>query len=139
VRVERRKRFVEENHSRTAGERASNGDPLTLTPGERRRRGVGEVRDAESFEILVGPLLARVGHVLPDSEVREERVFLEDEADAPFVGLAKERPVCVQPNIVTEGDPPTRRPDEARDGSEHRGLTRARWPDQGNGAVDLER
>ncbi len=96
------------------------------------------MRDAESFEVLVGPLLARVGHVLPDSEVREERVFLEDEADTTFVGLPKEPPVGVQPDVVTERDPATWRPHEPRDGSEHRGLTRTRWPDQGDGAVDLE-
>ena len=97
------------------------------------------MRDAESFEILVGPLLARVGHVLPDGEVREECVLLEDEADAAFVGLAKEPPVGVQPNVVTERDPPARRPHEPRDRSEHRGLARTRRPDQGDGAVDLER
>jgi hypothetical protein len=71
--------------------------------------------------------------------MREERVFLEDEAHATFVGLAKEPPVGVQPNVVTERDAPPRRPHEPRDGSEHRGLTRTRWPDQGDGAVDLER
>jgi hypothetical protein len=76
---------------------------------------------------------------LPNGEVREERVLLEDEADAPFVGLAKEPSGGVQPNVVTERDPPTRRPHEPRDGSEHRGLTRTRRPDQGDGAVDLER
>ena len=97
------------------------------------------MRDAESFEILVGPLLACVGHVLPDREVREERVVLEDEADATFIGLAKEPPGGVQPNVVTERDPPARRPHEPRYGSEHRGLPRTRWPDQGDGAVDLER
>ena len=97
------------------------------------------MRDAESFEILVGPLLARVGHVLPDGEVREECVFLEDEADAAFVGLAEEPPGGVQPDVVTERDPSSRRPHEPCDGSEHRGLARTRRPDQGDGAVDLER
>jgi hypothetical protein len=97
------------------------------------------MRDAESLEIFVGPLLARVGHVLPDGEVREEGVFLEDEADAAFVGLAKEPPGGVQPNVVTQRDPPARRPHQPGDGSEHGGLTGTRWPDQGDGAVDLER
>jgi hypothetical protein len=59
------------------------------------------MRDAESFEIFVGPLLACVGHVLPDSEVREERVFLKDEPDTALVGLAKYPSSGVEPNGVT--------------------------------------
>jgi hypothetical protein len=97
------------------------------------------MRDPESFEIFVGAFLARVRHVLPDSEVREERVFLEDEADAAFVGLAKEPPGGVEPNVVTQRDPPSRRPHQPRDRPEHRSLTRTRRPDQGDGAADLER
>ncbi len=39
---------------------------------------------------FVHPLASRVGDVLADGHVREERVLLEDEPDAPLVGLAED-------------------------------------------------
>jgi hypothetical protein len=111
---------------------------LALTARERGRLGVGEVGDSEAFEVFVGALLAGVGDVLADSEVREERVLLEDKADAPLVRVAKEPPVSVQPDLIAESDPSSWRTDKSGDCSEHRGLAGTRWPNQGDGAVDLE-
>ena len=124
VGVERRERFVEQDHARAAGERAREGDPLPLAARERRRLGVGEMGDAEALEIFVGALLARVGDVLADRQVREERVFLEDEADAPLVRLAEEPPRAVQPDVVAERDLPARRTHEPRDRPQHRASCR---------------
>ena len=90
VRVERRERLVEQDHARAARERARKRDALALAAGERRRPRVGQVRDAEALEVLVGALLAGVGDVLANGQVREERVLLEDEPDATLVRLAKE-------------------------------------------------
>jgi hypothetical protein len=71
--------------------------------------------------------------------VREERVLLEHEPDASLVGLAEETPVAVQPEVVAKRDPSAPRADESRDRPQHGGLAGTRRPDQGNGAVDLER
>src|SRR5207244_13321049 len=90
--------LVEQNHARASCERACERDPLALTAGERCRLGVGEVGDAEPFEVFVRALLAGVGDVLADTEVREERILLEDKSDATFVWFAKEPPVGVQPD-----------------------------------------
>jgi hypothetical protein len=51
--------------------------------------------------------------------MREERVLLEDEPDAPFVRLPKEPHVGVQPNVVAECDPSSWRADETGDCSQH--------------------
>ena len=139
VGVEGGERFVEQDHAGPARERAGERDALALATGERRRPSVREVRDAESFEVLVGALLAGVGDVLADGQVREERVFLEDEPDSPLVGLAEETALAVEPDVVAERDPPARRPDEPRDRAQHRGLAGARRADEGDGADDLER
>ncbi len=50
VRVERRRRLVEQQHPRPAGERAGERDPLPLAAGEVARPRVGEVRDPEPLE-----------------------------------------------------------------------------------------
>ena len=97
VRVERGQRLVEQDHARAAGERARERDPLTLATRERRRPRVGEVGDAKALEVLVGALLAGVRDVLANGQVREERVFLEDEPDAPLVRLAEEPPRRCRP------------------------------------------
>src|SRR5512132_4035851 len=97
------------------------------------------MRDAEAFEKLVGALLAGVGDVLAHGEVREERVLLEDETDTAFVRLAKDVTPAVQPDVVAERDLPAPRTGEAGDRPQHRRLARTRRPDEGDGAVDVER
>ena len=91
MRVERGERLVEEQHARVARERARERDALALAARELAGPRLREVRDAEALEQLVDPLLAAVGDVLPHGQVREERVLLEDEPDAPLVGLRKSR------------------------------------------------
>src|SRR4051794_41715953 len=85
VRIERGERLVEEQHARVARERACERDPLPLSARERFGPRLREVRDAEALEQLVDSRLAGVGDVRANAQVREERVLLEDEADAPLL------------------------------------------------------
>jgi len=137
--VKCRKWFIEQDHRRASCERAGERDPLALTAGERGRLGVSEVGYPQPLEVFVRALLARVGDVLLDCQMREERVLLEDEPDAPLVRFPKEPRVGVQPNLVAERDPSPWGADETGDCSQHRSLARTRGPDQGDGALDLER
>src|SRR5262249_40357132 len=97
-----------------------------------------EVGDAKALEVLVDAAATRVRHVLPHGHVREERVLLEDEPDAPLVGLAEDLPAGIEPDLVVEGDAPGRRLDETRDGAEKRRLAGTRRPDESNRSLDLE-
>ena len=151
VRVERGERLVEQEHARVAGERARERDALALAAGERgraaRRRGgrCGSARGSSSARAL-----PRVGDVLADGQVREERVLLEDEPDAALVRLAEEpRARCrarrrrrarsgprggrTSPAIArsTEVLPGTRRPDEGDGAARPRALARARKSEAG--------
>ena len=49
-RIERAERFVEEQHSRLAGERAREGHALALAAGQLGREDSREMRDTEAFE-----------------------------------------------------------------------------------------
>jgi hypothetical protein len=71
--------------------------------------------------------------------VREERVGLEDETDAPLVGRAEDACRSVEPNLVVERDPPGGGPNEAGDRAQRRRLAGARRPDQGDRSPDVER
>ena len=97
------------------------------------------MRDAEALEKLVGALLAGVGDVLAHGQVREERVLLKDETDTALVRLAEDLPSAVQPHVVAERDLPAPRAGEAGNRPQHRRLARTRRPDEGDGAVDVER
>jgi len=102
--VERGERFVQQDDSWPACQRARECDALALAARECAWSCVGEMRDAEALEVLVGAFLARVGDVLADGEVREERVLLEDESDPAFVRLAEDPPLGVEPHVVAKRD-----------------------------------
>ena len=92
VRVERGERLVEEKDRRVARERAGERDALTLAAREAARPRVREVPDPEPLEVLVCRVAPRVLDVGAHREMREERVVLEDEADAPPLGRQRRRP-----------------------------------------------
>src|SRR5712692_7074553 len=97
------------------------------------------MRDAKALDELIRALLAAVGDVLAHAHVREERVLLEDEPDAPLVRLAEDPPRGVEPDLAVERDPSHRRPREPGDRPQHRRLAGARRPDESDGPPDLER
>ena len=90
VRVERRERLVEQQDARVARERPGERDALPLAARQLARPRLRKMRDPEPLEVLVDALAARRRHVLAHGHVREERVLLEDEPDAPLVGLAED-------------------------------------------------
>ncbi|MDT4813295.1 hypothetical protein FQZ97_462730 [compost metagenome] len=92
--VERGKGFVEQQHLRLAGQRARQGHALLLAAREFLRPAVGQRGEAEAGQQrlhalgVAGRQRAAVprgepeGHVLAHREVREQRVVLEQVADA---------------------------------------------------------
>ena len=136
--VERGERLVEEKHVGIASERPRERDALPLAARELVRQRVLEVRDPEPLEVLVDPFASRVGDVLADAQVREERVLLEDEADPALLRRAEHASPDVEPDVVSERDAPGRWTNEPRDRTQHRRLARARRPDQGDRPLDGE-
>ena len=104
VRVERRERLVEQQDLRVARERARERDALPLAAGELARPRVREVRDAKALEVVVRSVTPRVLDVLANRHVREERVLLEDEPDAP----ALRRQLARSPSNHTSSSTATR-------------------------------
>ena len=136
MRVERSQRLVEQQHTRVARERPRQRHPLPLAAGELARPRVGEVRDAEALEQLGDALLAAEGDVALDAQVREERVLLEDEPDAPVLGRAAGR--RIEPDLVIDRDP-AGRPRQPGDRPQHGALPGAGGPDERDRALDVER
>ena len=139
VGVECGERLVEEDHAWAAGERAGKSDSLALAARQRARAGVAEMGDAKPLEVLVDALLAGIRDVLADGHVREERVLLEDEADAPLVRLQEDVALAVEPDVVVERDRSPPRPDEPGDRPEHRRLAGPGRADEGDRVADVER
>jgi hypothetical protein len=94
--VERAEGLVEEQHPRLDGQGAGERHALALAATELRGLALGVARQADDAEQLVdlradlglGCLRMRKpkGDVLPDAEVLERRVVLEDEADVAPLG-----------------------------------------------------
>src|SRR6202012_1230485 len=91
-RVQRAERLGEQQHLRSDGQRAGQRHALTLTAGELTR--VASLKTAEPHHLqqvvyLLGdlglgptPNLEPEGHVVPNGQMLEGRVILEDKADA---------------------------------------------------------
>ena len=140
VRVERRERLVEEEHGGFAGERARERDPLPFAARELRRLRRGQVSDPEPVEQLVDGASARAERdVSAHAEVWEERVVLEDQADAPPLGRQRHAPLRVEPLLPVEQDAAAGRLNEARDDAQHGGLACAGGADERDGARNVER
>ncbi len=94
--VERAERLVEHEQPRGGGERAGQRHPLGLAAREGVDGSVLEAGQAHQVEHLGHPgspgprgVAAHPGaerHVLPDRPVREQRVVLEHQTEAPLVG-----------------------------------------------------
>jgi hypothetical protein len=129
MRVERGERLVEEEDAGVTGERTSERDALALAARDRARARARKARDPEALEELVDAVAPAEGDVRPHGQVREERVFLEDEADAaPFRGKV-DASLGVEPGLVSERDPPALGSQQACDRPQHARLARARGPD----------
>ena len=76
--------------------------------------------------------------VLADGHVREERVFLEDEADAPLFGRQVDAAIAVEEDEVVDRDSSRPRAREPGDRAEDRGLPGAGRTDERERRSDLE-
>ena len=94
--VEVRQRLVHAEHLRLAHDRATHGDPLTLTTRERLRLAVEVLHQPQDLGGLLDALLALLGrhlghlqgeaHVVGHAHVRVERVVLEHHRDVAVLG-----------------------------------------------------
>ena len=131
MRVERSERLVEQQHRRVPREGPGERDALTLAAGELSGTRVCEVRDPEPLEQVADG--AGVGHVRTNAHVREKRIVLEDEADAPLLRRQS------APRRAVERHASARRLQQTGDDAQHRRLARSRRPHERDGALDGER
>ena len=97
--VERGERLVEQQHARPVHERAGQGHALLHASRQLGRPLAARAVQPHEIERLAdpaldlrrgdAPLAQAEGHVLPDREVREEGVGLEDHAEAAQVRRAR--------------------------------------------------
>jgi hypothetical protein len=133
--VERAERLVQQQHLGPDHERAGQRDPLPLAAGELAGLAVAVAGHLHAGQRLLGPVTAsgaaHLAHgqavldVLPDGQVREQRVVLEDRGD---VALERRRPGHVR---AAERHRAGGRRLEAGDHAQHRGLARAGRPQHG--------
>ena len=96
--------FVEEEDVGVACERSGKPDALAFAAGEVSGVCVAEVADAEAVEHCVGELAVEGAEadVLRHVEVGEERVFLEEVADASFLGREVVTTAGVEPGDAVD-------------------------------------
>ena len=125
-------RLVEEEDVGVARERAGEADALAFAAGEVAGACVAEVADAEAVEHLVGEPVVEGAEadVLGDVEVREERVLLEEVADASLLGWEVVAAARVEPGDAVDGERSLAGPQEAGDDPQHRCLPGPRGPDE---------
>ena len=125
--------FVQEESFGPADEGAGQGGALGLATGDPGGAAVGQVEDAEGSELVVDSLIARgagkvedaVGDVFGNGEVGEERVALDDVAEAAVVGRDVEAGCGVEYRAVVDGDAAAVRSEEAGYCFEREGLAGA--------------
>ena len=98
--IERAERFVEEQHSRLAGERAREGHALALAAGKLSRQDSREMRDTEAFEQVRTLAPACKCHVGGDGEMREQSVVLGQVANTTTLGADVNPARCVEPHLI---------------------------------------
>ncbi len=129
-RVERRKRFVQQQQAGPCGQRAGQGHALLLAARELARVLGARGRQADQFQQLVNARLdlallraavdEAVAHVVRDRQIGKERVRLEHDA---VVALVRRQPRDV---LAVLQDLSGRLRFQARDDAQQRGLAAAR-------------
>ena len=140
--VERAERLVHQHELRVEHERAGQRDALLLAARELARQAVGHALQAHHVErardalSLLGFRDAahrqRVGDVLPDGEVREQRVVLEHHAEVALVRRGS------RDRLAVEHDVAGGRRLEAGEHHQRRRLARARRTEQGEELAALD-
>ena len=107
--VEARKRFVEEQHLRTDGERPGDGYPLLFPSRNLAGIAVREFEEAHPFQHLVGEVRRPAAgcsapfgaerNVPPEAQVGEEGVALEDHSHVPVFGRRLIHQLAADPDL----------------------------------------
>ena len=122
VRVERREWLVEQQHGRVARERSCKSNPLAFAAGQLAGPLIREMGDPEAFEQLVDAITPGIADVGANAQMREQRVVLEHEPDAPLFWRAVDG--FIQPDVIAERDAAPS-PRKARHDVQRRRLARA--------------
>ena len=135
LQVQRSERLVEEEDLRQVDERPGEGDALLHPARELRRAPVALGGEPDALELGLDPLLdlglvhllalQPEGDVVPDAEVGEERVALEDGVGRPFVRRQLRNVLVLDPDFAAG------RPLEAGDHPQRRRLAAAARTQQG--------
>ena len=141
--IERRERFVEQQHLGVADDGARQRHALALTAGQLHGAAVRLVQQVDAVEGLAHPrrdLTARdaryaqaVAHVLLDGHVRKQRVVLENRVDLAPVGRVIGHVAPVQHDAAGIGG------FKPGDQPQHGGLAATRRPEQGDELALLQR
>jgi DtxR family transcriptional regulator, Mn-dependent transcriptional regulator len=132
--VEVRERLVQEHESWLGGKRSRQRHTLLLPPGQLVRQTGGLPGQADEVEhlchaaVTAGAVADAVPDVLRDREVREERVVLEHDADAP--PLRRDESSRSRHVGAVEDDAPTVRTLETGDEPQRRRLAATARPEQ---------
>ena len=110
LRIQIRKRFIEQESRSVADQRPSHGDSLTLAAGKLRRLALQQLLDIQHFrdvfhspvDIDLGkPLKPECeGHVPRDVHVRVKRVVLKDHRDIAVLGFQTADRLVVEPDFT---------------------------------------
>ena len=138
--VERRERFVQEQHGRIDNERAGQRRPLALAAGDLAGLVPGQMCNLKRFENFCRSLPPRrpihvgqsVLHVLFDGQMRKQRQILEQVADLALAHryVNAQRGIEQHPPSCSQGYPPRMGADQSRDAVQDRRLARARCAKQ---------
>ena len=134
LRVEVRERLVEQEGLRLPHDRAAHRDPLALAAGQLRRPAVEQILEPEQrrdvgdpagdLRLLDPARLQAVADVLPDAQMRVERVGLEDHRHVALAGRQVGHVAAADPDLAFGGLL------EPRDHPQERRLAAARRPDE---------
>ena len=125
VRVERRQRLVQQQQRRVSRQRAGERDPLTLSPRTARVPGhcaSSRIRKRSSNGSTSPDPTRPEANVVPDVEMREERVLLEEIADTAMLRREIGPTGRVQEHRLVERDDTVIRSQQPRDDPEQRRL-----------------
>jgi hypothetical protein len=139
LRVQRAERFVEQQDAGFDRQSACQRDPLALASGELRRITARQILQLDQSPAIRGPwresalstdahfagrTLSPKGDVLEHGHVPEERVVLEDKADAAVAGIAMRSVFAIEENVAGVGE------FQSGDDAQQRGLAGARRSQQ---------
>jgi len=134
-RVQIAQRFIHQQDIRLDDQSTRQGDPLLLAAGQLLRHPIGIFINVHQLHEFVGllldrclvhlPVLQAEGHIVPDRQMRENRIVLKHHADVPF------RRINVVHLFVIEVDAPALDAVEAGDHPQQCCLPASRWTKEG--------